>query len=115
MNKTIQIGMRAKRYGTPVTVTAVTPSGMIVVQFKSDAESGRASTRRRHYAYHRSELTFSYDEIELEYEIRVFDDNMDLLNATCVKDFPTTAVLLAMINDVYKGRYAQVERRYVGK
>lgn len=115
MNKTIQIGMRAKRNGKPVTVTAVTPSGMIVVQFKSDAESGRANTRRRHYTYHRSELTFSYDEIELEYEIRVFDDNMDLLNATCVKDFPTTAMLLDMINDVYKGRYAQVERRYVGK
>ena len=115
MNKTIQVGMRAKRNGKPVTVTTVTPDGMIVVQFKGDAESVHASTRRRHYTYHRSELTFSYDEIELEYEIRVFDDNMDLINATCVKDFPTTDVLLDKINDEYKGRYAQVERRYVGK
>lgn len=115
MNKTIQIGMRAKRNGKPVTVTAVTPGGMIVVQFKDDSESVHASTRRRHYMYHRSELIFSYNEIELEYEIRVFDDNMDLLNATCVKDFPTTDVLLAKINDECKGRYAQVERRYVGK
>lgn len=115
MDKTIQIGMSAKRNGKPVTVKAVTPSGMIVVQFKGDAESVHASTRRRHYTYHKSELTFSYDEIGIEYEISVFDDNMDLLNTTCVKDFPTTDVLLAKINDEYKGRYAQVQRRYVGK
>ena len=115
MNKTIQIGTRAKRNGKPVTVTAVTPSGMLVVQFKDDVESVYASTRRRHYTYHRSEITYSYDEIELEYEIRVFDGNMDILNLPYVKDFPITDVLLDKINDEYKGRYAQVERRYVGK
>lgn len=111
----VKVGDIVKRGGSPVTIKAILPNNRYVVQFKSDMSSSTASTRRRHYEYHRDELEFPAKEIKLEYEIRVFDDCMELLDVVILKEFPTTDVLLKEINKWIDGRYAQVERRYVAE
>ena len=115
MKSNICVGDIVKRNGKPVKVKALLPGNRFIIQFREDALSSSPGTQRRHYEYHIDELEVSATTIGIEYEITVFDNMMQRLGATAVKDFPNGSTLLKVINEHWNGRYAQVSRRYVAE